>query len=475
MGQIITFYSYKGGVGRSMALANVGVILAQWGYKVLLIDFDLEAPGLEKFFSSLLDTKILLQRKGIVDFLEEYDRENFLHLSDNWKEQTTNIPLPSTGGQLQIWSAGRRDNKYFKKVRRLDFQDLYATKNGGVFIEELREELKKSYDFVLVDSRTGLTEIGGLSTVQLPDQIVLLFTATDQSFEGAIDIVERAAAARQKLPFQRAHVPIIPIPSRLDAQAEFRLSQRWLDRFARDLEEIFSNWFPRTLNPRALLDIMKLPHVSFFSYGESLPVLEHGNTDPGGLGQAYENLAALLARKLADVESLVNNRAEYIRKASRKLAERNVRESEAKIFISYSHTDRDWLERLQIHLKPLIRSRALSTWSDTQIGKGETWKEKISEAISESRVAVLLVSADYLATDFISENELPKILNASENQGLRVFWIAVRPSVFQDTEIGRFQAINDPSKPLSLLDREEQEKALVEIVNKIADISGRSY
>jgi hypothetical protein len=360
-------------------------------------------------------------------------------------------------------------------VRRLDFQELYSTKNGGVFIEELRKDLKNTYDFILVDSRTGLTEIGGLSTIQLPDQIVLLFTATDQAFEGAIDIIERASAARQKMPFQRVQVPVIPIPSRLDAQAEFRLSQRWLDRFARDLEEIYSSWFPRSLNPRALLDVMKLPHISFFSYGESLPVLEHGTTDPGGLGQAYENLAALLARKLEEVGVLLENRGEYIRKASGKVSKRSVKESEAKIFISYSHKDKEWLERLQVHLKPLVKSRSLSIWDDTRIELGDNWKEQVSAAISECRVAVLLVSADYLASDFISENELPKILNASENQGLRVLWVAVQPSFFQDTEIGRFQALNDPTKPLSLLKPAEQDEVLVSIVSKIADAAGRSY
>ena len=53
MGQIITFYSYKGGVGRTMALANIAVLLAQWRYKILIADWDLEAPGLEYFFQGL--------------------------------------------------------------------------------------------------------------------------------------------------------------------------------------------------------------------------------------------------------------------------------------------------------------------------------------------------------------------------------------------------------------------------------------
>jgi hypothetical protein len=304
---------------------------------------------------------------------------------------------------------------------------------------------------------------------------VILFTATDQAFEGAIDIVQRASDARQKMPFQRVHIPVIPIPSRLDVQAEFRLSQRWLDKFARELKAIYSSWLPRSIKPRALLDVTKLPHVSFFGYGESLPVLEQGTTDPGGLGQAYENLSALLASNLQDVEALLDNRGEYIRKAARNTGERLVRESNVKIFISYHHADKEWLDLLRTHLKPLIKSRSLSIWDDTKIEKGQNWREEISSAISDAQVAVLLVSPDYLASDFILDNELPNILNATEGQGLRVLWIAIRPSLYADTEIGRFQALADPSKPLASLSAEERDRVLVDAAGKIAEAAGRSY
>jgi hypothetical protein len=101
-------------------------------------------------------------------------------------------------------TAGRRDDDYFDKVTKLDFRELYSTNNGGHFIENLRQEVKENYDFVLVDSRTGLTDIGGVCTVQLPDLIILLSTATGQALHGGIEIVRRATVARQNMPFQRA-------------------------------------------------------------------------------------------------------------------------------------------------------------------------------------------------------------------------------------------------------------------------------
>ncbi len=275
--------------------------------------------------------------------------------------------------------------------------------------------------------------------------------------------------------FERMYVPTIPILSRLDVQAEFRLSQRWLDRFAREFRTIYADWLPRSVRPRVLLEIIKLPHVSFFSYGETLPVLEHGTTDPGGLGYAYETLTALIARKLQNVEALVDDREEYIRAASRVEPQRPVRDSEAKIFISYHYADLKWLEKLRTHLMPLMRSRALTIWDDTKIKQGENWQDEIDKAISEAEVAVLLISPDYLASDYVLNNELPPLLQDAEENGLKVIPIVLRPSLFAETEIARFQSINDPAQPLSGLALQQQEEVLVKIALRIAEVAGRDY
>jgi hypothetical protein len=224
-------------------------------------------------------------------------------------------------------------------VRKLDLAEFYSTRNGGTLIEELRKDLKSKFDFILVDSRTGFTEIGGICTVQLPDLIVLLFTATTQGLQGGIDMVDRAASARQKLPFERPSVPIIPVPRRLDMSAEFRLSQRWLDVFSQDLAKVFADWLPRAINPRTFLELLKLPHVSFFSYGETLPVLEQGTTDPAGLGYAYETLAALVAHNLQKIELLISDRAAFIREVSHDATQITKEREQTTIFVSYSHRD----------------------------------------------------------------------------------------------------------------------------------------
>ena len=124
-----------------------------------------------------------------------------------------------------------------------------------------------------IDSRTGLTDIGGICTVHLPDMVVSLATATNQSLGGILKIARRAASARDKLPFPRPITPTLPVPSRFDTKSEYRLGNEWLSKFAEELQPLVSDWLPKSITARQFLDAVKLPHVSFFSYGESLPVV----------------------------------------------------------------------------------------------------------------------------------------------------------------------------------------------------------
>ena len=113
---------------------------------------------------------------------------------------------------LSILTSGRQDEAYAGKVLSFDWRVFFEDADGGNFIESLRDQWRAEFDVILIDSRTGLTDAGGVCTIQLPDIIVPVFTTNDQSLHGVIDVVERAQRGRQKLAFDRMPLLVFPLP-----------------------------------------------------------------------------------------------------------------------------------------------------------------------------------------------------------------------------------------------------------------------
>jgi internalin A len=140
------------------------------------------------------------------------------------------------------------------------------------------------------------------------------------------------------------------------------------------------------------------------------------------------------------------------------------------IFISYSHKDRDWFGKVVRHLRPLQRVGKIEPWSDVQIKPGTNWRKEIEQALRTAKIALLLISADFYASDFIVENELPALLKNASQKGTKILSLIIKPSRFdRDKNLSRFQAINDPSQPLISLTEYEQEKVLKEMAEIIED------
>jgi hypothetical protein len=119
-------------------------------------------------------------------------------------------------------------------------------------------------------------------------------------------------------------------------------------------------------------------------------------------------------------------------------------------------------------LKPLEREHRIEIWDDTRIKPGSRWKEEIEQALATTKVAVLLVSADFLASDFIAADELPPLLSAAEKEGAIVLPVILSPSRFsRTTSLSQFQAVNDPLKPLIGMTKSEQEAVLVKVTEDI--------
>lgn len=303
LGKIVTYYSWKGGVGRSMALANTALQLARGGATVLMIDWDLEAPGLRIYFESGdFSINAPAETTGLIGWLNEVQQEDRLekHAESRWRQKISIINAASSksaipDGKLHLLCAGQSDERYSRFVQSFSWESFFAKNGGGERLEHLREQFRNAYDFILIDSRTGLTDSGGVCTVQMPDVLILVFTANSQSLSGGVEAAKRMQEARKHFSYDRAPMKIVPLLSRWDGKEEVDRASEWLARASDEIGELISNWFPKAIQPIHFFQSIRIPYVAAFSFGEQLPVLHHSLFDPDLPGLYYSRLAKLLA------------------------------------------------------------------------------------------------------------------------------------------------------------------------------------
>lgn len=300
MSRIVTFYSYKGGVGRTFGLANVAVLLARRGKRVLVIDWDLEAPGLHRYFRPYMREESL-PKDGIIHLLGRAMEDPTVH----WEPFVAQAQV-ETGVGIFILSSGDQAPDYAERVRTFSWTEFFEKRQGGGVLDRWRMEWKKAFDFVLIDSRTGITDSGGVCTVFLPDILVLVFAANEQSFARGIQVAHGVQQSRRMLAVPRPPVAVLPLPGRFDGRDEVDEAKEWLDRFGRELKPFYDDWLPRQFEPRQILELTKVPYVSKFSFGEPLPVVTHGVTDPEFPGFYLENAARLLVSDFQDALQILD-------------------------------------------------------------------------------------------------------------------------------------------------------------------------
>jgi MinD-like ATPase involved in chromosome partitioning or flagellar assembly len=227
---IVTFYSFKGGVGRSMALVNVAADLARRGKRVLVVDFDLEAPGLDTFDITRSDKS----RRGLLDFVYDFRRTDEVPDVSEYVYQTQ---VNLGDGQLWVMPAGLRDEKYDNRFRSMDWADLYDRQHGFLLFEDLKAQWNKilKMDYVLIDSRTGYTDVGGICTRQLPDAVVIFFFPNEQNRQGLASIIpqireEAKGPLRHKIDI---HFVMSNVP---DLDDEDEIIENEIERFEESLQ-----------------------------------------------------------------------------------------------------------------------------------------------------------------------------------------------------------------------------------------------
>lgn len=145
------------------------------------------------------------------------------------------------------------------------------------------------------------------------------------------------------------------------------------------------------------------------------------------------------------------------------------KEKKNQVFISYSSKDKKWLRLIKDTLAPFIRKNELDIWDDTRLQAGDKWRDEIAVALDQASIAVMLVSRNFLASDFIAEVELPVLLDAAARKGLRIIWVAVGDCAIETTALKDYQAANNPAKPLNSLNQSDLDKALTKIGRTIVN------
>lgn len=300
MSRIITFYSYKGGVGRTFALANIAVLLAKQRKRVLLMDWDLEAPGLHRYFKPYVQHSVQ-EPEGLIHLLEKAETDPMV----DWRSYVTKVEI-SDYKPIDLITSGDQSSDYVERVRRFSWNPFFEKHAGGDLLNRWRNEWKAEYDFVLVDSRTGITDTGGVCTIYLPDILVLVFSANEQSFERGVQVASGIQKARRELSVPRPPLAVLPLPGRFDGRDEVDEAQVWLNRFAEELKPFYDDWLPKELKPRQILELTKIPYVTRFSFGEPLPVITQGVSDPEFPGFYLDNVARLLVSDFQDAQYIIS-------------------------------------------------------------------------------------------------------------------------------------------------------------------------
>ncbi len=288
--ETITFYSYKGDVGRTLALANIAIYLSRFRQNVCLLDFDIEAPGLLYKFAERLKPSDI--KKGLVDYIDDYIQSRYKilpELTDDYFHEI--VPASESQGSIHLIPAGNvLSAEYWRKLAAINWHDLFYNENdppGIPFFSELKKKINDKINpaFLLIDSRTGVTETSGICTALLPDKVVFLSVHNQENIEGTRQIMRSVQQANIqekpielylvicRIPLQRKNQNEKPIPSPRKNRNE--------DQIERDIKDNIKFFF----NPEktGLTNIINYNDINILHSDRELELAEYLVIDQEGV------------------------------------------------------------------------------------------------------------------------------------------------------------------------------------------------
>jgi hypothetical protein len=475
-GQIITFYSYKGGTGRTMAMANVAWIIASSGKRVLTVDWDLESPGLHKFFHPFLDEATVSATPGVIEIINEYasaavdpgPRSKDWYL-DCARVERHAVSLEWTfpdGGKLDFLSAGRQNRDYSSAVVSLDWDNFYDRLGGGRFFRAMREDMKRNYDYVLIDSRTGLSDVADICTIELPDVLTVCFTLSDQSIEGAANVARQISGR-----YRDRNIRVLPVPMRIEDGEKEKLD------VGRSLARMRFEGFPAEMSQESAAlywASVEVPYKPFYAFEEILATFGDDPGSPASLLSSFERITdAVTEGEITSLRPIPDER----RLQYKELFARRQPSVLTEVYLSYAPEDRMWADWVEAVLTragfrvvprsimatgPLVNTdlqtehelgapRAIAILSSAYMHSPEgrsVWKALSGvDAAGVRRQLVSIRVSDGRISDPFTDHPVVDLARLDEDQaGTKLLWALDRPALPPGSDPGSAEKPRFPGR-----------------------------
>ena len=296
---------------------------------------------------------------------------------------------------------------------------------------------------MLIDSRTGWSDVGEICTIHLPDILVTLFTPNEQSLQGALAVADASKRGVARLPLDRAPLRIVPVMTRVDKD-EYEAQQRWTERLLADASRFVEDWDPQEDTPSDVLTEIVVPYVPYWAYGERLAATRMERVSSLSVSRAHETLAALLARGLSEAALLRRHRESYVEGAAVGGSAPTTLSPtvEYDLYLSYPKAH----EQLARELAAELRQRGVNVFFDQwALRPGDLWADVLRNALQRSRMFVVLLDKGFGP---VQVTEIGVMLNRAESGQARFVPIAL--SDFEDLpeSVRQFHGIVAPRIPV---------------------------
>ena len=262
------------------------------------------------------------------------------------------------GGKLDFLSAGRQNRDYSAAVCSLDWDNFYDRLGGGRFFRAMREDMKEKYDYVLIDSRTGLSDVADICTIELPDVLTICFTLSDQSIEGAANVARQISGR-----YRDRNIRVLPVPMRIEDGEKEKLD------VGRALARMKFEGFPAGMTPESSAlywASVEVPYKPFYAFEETLATFGDDPGSPASLLSSFERITdAVTAGQVSTMRPI----AEDLRLQYKDAFARRQPASSTQVYLSYVPEDRmwaDWIEAVltRAGFRVLPRSTVLTAAGD---------------------------------------------------------------------------------------------------------------